>query len=75
MNYNVTVNGKVYSVTVEKTGAAAPVAAAPVADSSGTGKLVIIHKRPPIIVAGIVAWIPFFNAVKWDEPSSVMASC
>ena len=30
MNYNVTVNGKVYSVTVEKTGAA-PVAAAPVA--------------------------------------------
>ena len=31
MNYNVTVNGKVYSVTVEKTGAAAPVAAAPVA--------------------------------------------
>ena len=26
MNYNVTVNGKVYSVTVEKTGAAAPVA-------------------------------------------------
>ena len=32
MNYNVTVNGKVYSVTVEKTGAAAPAAvAAPVA--------------------------------------------
>ena len=30
MNYNVTVNGKVYSVTVEKTGAAAPAAAAPV---------------------------------------------
>ena len=29
MNYNVTVNGKVYSVTVEKTGAAP--AAAPVA--------------------------------------------
>ena len=29
MNYNVTVNGKVYNVTVEKTGAA-PVAAAPV---------------------------------------------
>ncbi len=28
MNYNVTVNGKVYSVTVEKTGAA-PVAAPP----------------------------------------------
>ena len=27
MNYNVTVNGKVYSVTVEKTGAAAPAAA------------------------------------------------
>ena len=26
MNYNVTVNGKVYSVTVEKTGAAAPAA-------------------------------------------------
>ena len=24
MNYNVTVNGKVYAVTVEKTGAAAP---------------------------------------------------
>ncbi|MEA4932923.1 MAG: biotin/lipoyl-containing protein, partial [Lawsonibacter sp.] len=34
MNYNVTVNGKVYNVTVEKTGAGAPVAthvAAPVA--------------------------------------------
>ena len=31
MNYNVTVNGKVYSVTVEKTGAAAPAAVAPVA--------------------------------------------
>ena len=31
MNYNVTVNGKVYSVSVEKTGAAAPVVAAPVA--------------------------------------------
>ena len=35
MNYNVTVNGKVYQVTVEKVGgppaAAAPVAAAPVA--------------------------------------------
>ena len=31
MNYNVTVNGKVYAVTVEKTGAAAPKAAAPVA--------------------------------------------
>ena len=35
MNYNVTVNGKVYSVTVEKTGAAAPrpllLMAAPVA--------------------------------------------
>ena len=28
MNYNVTVNGKVYSVTVEKTGAAAPAAVA-----------------------------------------------
>ena len=28
MNYNVTVNGKVYSVTVEKTGAAAPAEAA-----------------------------------------------
>ena len=33
MNYNVTVNGKVYSVTVEKTGAAAPAAVAPVAVS------------------------------------------
>ena len=35
MNYNVTVNGKVYSVSVERTGAAAPAApamAAPVAD-------------------------------------------
>ena len=35
MNYNVTVNGKVYQVTVEKVGgapaAAAPVAAAPAA--------------------------------------------
>ena len=31
MNYNVTVNGKVYSVTVEKTGAAAPAAVAPAA--------------------------------------------
>ena len=39
MNYNVTVNGKVYNVSVERTGAAAPaapaapapVAAAPVA--------------------------------------------
>ena len=31
MNYNVTVNGKVYNVTVEKTGAAAPAFAAPVA--------------------------------------------
>ena len=31
MNYNVTLNGKVYSVTVEKTGAAPPVAAPPVA--------------------------------------------
>ena len=31
MNYNVTVNGKVYSVSVEKIGAAAPAAAAPVA--------------------------------------------
>ena len=29
MNYNVTVNGKVYSVSVERTGAAAPAAAAP----------------------------------------------
>ena len=28
MNYNVTVNGKVYSVSVEKTGAAAPAAPA-----------------------------------------------
>ena len=28
MNYNVTVNGKVYSVTVEKTGAAAPASSA-----------------------------------------------
>ena len=34
MNYNVTVNGKVYSVTVEKTGAAAP-AAAPAAVAAG----------------------------------------
>ena len=33
MNYNVTVNGKVYNVTVEKTGAAAPVVAAPVAEA------------------------------------------
>ena len=32
MNYNVTVNGKVYNVSVERTGAAAPAAApAPVA--------------------------------------------
>ena len=29
MNYNVTVNGKVYSVSVERTGAAAPAVAAP----------------------------------------------
>ena len=36
MNYNVTVNGKVYSVTVEKTGAAAPAAVAPVAATVGT---------------------------------------
>ena len=28
MNYNVTVNGKVYNVSVEKTGAAAPAGAA-----------------------------------------------
>ena len=31
MNYNVTVNGKVYTVSVERTGAAAPAAPAPVA--------------------------------------------
>ena len=31
MNYNVTVNGKVYNVSVERTGAAAPAVAAPVA--------------------------------------------
>ena len=31
MNYNVTVNGKVYTVSVERTGAGAPAAPAPVA--------------------------------------------
>jgi len=46
MNYNVTVNGKVYSVTVEKTGAAAPAAvAAPVAAApvDGTVKSVAVN--------------------------------
>ena len=37
MNYNVTVNGKVYSVSVERTGAAAPAAAAPAPVAAAAG--------------------------------------
>ena len=37
MNYNVTVNGKVYSVSVERTGVAAPAAAAPAPVAAAAG--------------------------------------
>ena len=37
MNYNVTVNGKVYNVSVERTGAAAPAAAAPAPVAAAAG--------------------------------------
>ena len=63
MNYNVTVNGKVYSVSVEKTGAAAPVAAAPVAAAPaaaevaapGTAGQLKLHDVSPKTAAMIMA--------------------
>ena len=58
MNYNVTVNGKVYSVTVEKTGAAP--AAAPVA--------------APVVAAAVVGAVPPPHAVSETAEISAIES-
>ena len=57
MNYNVTVNGKVYSVTVEKTGVAAPAAAAPVMAAPVAAPAPAAQSNNQQLVAAIAAAI------------------
>ena len=58
MNYNVTVNGKVYSVTVEKTGAAAPAAVAPAAAPVAAAPVAAPVAAPAAAPAPAPPWPP-----------------
>ena len=66
MNYNVTVNGKVYSVSVERTGAAAPAAAAP-APVAAAPAAPVAAPAPAPAAAPAPAPAPPQRAPRWQK--------